>query len=356
MEGNKEIYLRSQVNNPLLGGKSMVQCFAELDSYLASYLAVTGRDCDYDGHHLAIDSSSREEQMAMTVLKATADLDVLALLESWAKTSEFWSSGTEGSSYSEGLFPGSFTIEQSRYYFLIDHARKYIHTSDQQRFIWTYAALCEFSLFGPILPRHSKLRGDKPTLAEIHPLSRFLSLLRAAAEIEPIRDLSADYRRFIEEICSATKWPSPFAMDEGISFRHVPQDIWGEWYHRAQALRAHVPAAFIDLSCWFTPKNDFTRELTYYFTHSVIEFKDKLLFHKNRDMVALFVSQYAGNEYFRKVLLSDDVTIRLPFGSNTAARELCEGVMADVLSTLGIRDTKIVVEGIMEGPECRLVR
>jgi hypothetical protein len=343
MEGNKDIYLRQRLNNPLFKGKPVVQCFAELEACLAALLAATGRNCDYVGHNLFIEGS-RDEEMAMTALKATGDFDVLSILESWAKTSEFWNSEIEGSSYSKYLFPSPLSIEQSRYYYLIEHAKPSIKTTDHRRFVWTYAALCELSLFGPILPQHSKLRSGKTTLAEIHPLSRFLSFLRTAAEIEPVRNLDSDYRRFIEEVCSAKAWPSPLAMNDGVAFHYPPQDLRSDLYHRAQALRARVPSAFIDLSCWYTPKNDFTKELTYYFVHPVMEFSDKVLFHKDKTVVAFFITQYAVNAYLRKFLLSDDLTVTLPFRSNSAARELCQDVLAYYLAAVGIGDRTIVVQ------------
>jgi len=350
MEGDRYIYLRQARNNPLLKGKRIINCFAEMEFYLSAFFAATGRSFEYPGHNLSSAEESWKEQRAMTVLKTLGDVDVINLLESWAKTSEHWE--CQGEAFPDPFFPHTMSVGQSKYYFLLNHAKNILKVANIQEFILTYAALCELSLFGPILPQHHKFRGGWATMKDIHPLSRLFLALPAAADIEPVRNLDSDYERFVEQVCYAKGWPTPLAMSEDTlsHFHYMPQDLLSDLYHRAQKLRMLVPSAFINLSVWYTPKDDFTRELTYYFVHPVMEFRDKTLFHKDKEIVQFFGIQYTVNSYLRKLLLSDDLTVTLPFQVDRATLAFYENVLtAHLEMAAGIRRPKILLKARSSG-------
>lgn len=345
-EGDVDIYLKQRLHNPLLTQKSFTGFFAEIEFYLNKFYAVTGRNIEYSGHNLSPHQNTQKVEKLNIVLKATADTDVMALLESGAKISEYWGSQAQAFPDLPQLFPKSMEASQIKYYFLLNIAKNRLKATNISEFVLTYAALCELSLFGPILPHYSKFRDDQTAITGIHPLSRFMDASAAAAKIQPVRNLGSDYTRFVEEICTALKWPTPLkiSQDTLTNFPYHPLDRLSELYYRAQQFRTYRPSSFIDLSIWYTQHDSFTRNFIYYFVHPVIEFKDKLLFHKDKELVQYFVMRYVLTNYLRRLLLTNDLTVTLPYAAENDEITYFKGILASYLEiVVGINNPFISI-------------
>jgi len=343
--GDREIFFRQQKLNPLLEKQFMFARFLEMEKLIRDYYCATGRRFKYTDHNLSINEANVQQEMATQVLKATGNLDVMSVLESWAKVSEYWESPYGSSVDFNSLFPETMTNESSKYYFLLNLAKSRLKKLNLKEFVLTYSALAELALFSPILPQYAELRKERGlSFNDLHPFNRLFRGINAAAEIEPIRDLENDYPRFIEEVCARTGWPTTMEISQVTqkNFPHLEQELLGENYIKAQQLRNQMPHAFIDMSVWFSPKTDVTAELTYYFTHPVIEFLDKTLLHHDKYIVIYFASQYLLNEYLRKLLLSSDISIPMPFKiSKEFTERIHESLSYMITTTTGIKNPKI---------------
>lgn len=345
LEGTINFYFKQSKNNPLIDDVSFVNQFAEMDFYLSQYFAQTGRVFKYPGHNL---NKNPNDQIAITALKAFGNQDVLNVMESWAKVSEYW----EYQGDIDQIFPDTLTNSLNKYYSLIHEAKIRLKVPNFREFTLTFSAICELSLFGPILPQHSKFRNSRTAISDIHPLKRFYTALNTAKTIEPIRNLDTDYKRFVDQICNINEWPTPFEIGQDTlsNFHYFSQDILSELYHRANNLRMHKPSAFINLSIWYTPQDDFAKEFTYYFIHPVMEFRNRTLYHKNKAIVDFFVSQYIEKSLMRKLLISDNLIVTLPFKIEKAGQIYYENVMTKYLEMVaGIKNAKIILKTISSG-------
>jgi hypothetical protein len=95
---------------------------------------------------------------------------------------------------------------------------------------------------------------------------------------------------------------------------------------------------------WFGRPDAFAREFTYHFIHPIIEFTDKSLFHHDKELIDLFVTRYMARTYLRKVLLTRDLTVQLPY--RAGADELAylrEGLKTYLEMAADMRNPKIVL-------------
>ena len=235
---------------------------------------------------------------------------------------------------------------QIKYYALIDIAKSRIKAANIREFVLTYAALCELALFAPLLPHYYQIRNSHITMKDINPIFRFMDASGSASSIEPIHNLSTDYTRFIEQICEKMRWPTPqqVAGTTLSNFTYAPLDRLSELYHRAQEFRMVMPWVFIDYSVWYLPKNEITAPFTYYFIHPIIELKDKTLFHKDKMLVSYFVLQCVVQEYLRKILLSKDISVMLPYRANSEEINFYREILETYLyTTMGIKNPPITL-------------
>ena len=344
-EGDRYIYSRQRQNNPLLGRLSILDHFKEVEFYLSQYLAQIGSSINYPGAKF----SSAEEQarfdLANFVLKMTGDIDVMSVMESWAKISEYWEAPEVAFTDGPHIFSGPMSGSQAKYYFCLQMAEQRLKFANIKEFVLTYSALCELAMFCPILPYHYPYRGEKITLNDIEPFYRLFSGMNAAIKVKPIRDLAADYPRFIAEVCAIQGWPTPMQISQADQGDGAPaKDLLSGLYNRAQRIRCQMPHAFMDMSVWYTPKNQITDELTYYFVHPVISLKDKILYHHDRSFIYQYVGSSLANNYLRKVLLSDDLSLEIPFRINQDGIEFFKSFLTEVIeATTGLQKPKIII-------------
>lgn len=335
-EGNSETLNKQLRNNPLLH-RLFPESFAELEFYLVKYYAAHGRKVQYDGHNLNFVESASQQDFFMLFLKLFF-WDVSTLFENWAKLCEYW--GSEE-------FPDTRQGDFWKYHIVLSYSKSRLEKAANFReFALSLFALLELSVFSPILPHYSQLRGNQSTFVDLHPSIRLIRAIGAAAKIEPIQSLSSDYVRFVEEVCNANGWATPFEISEATlsQFPYAPQDFLSDLYYKAQRFRQRKPWAFIDLSYWFLEKDDFIREFTYYFVHPIIEFSDKVLVHKNKELAGFFVTKYMLSSYLRKVLLSNDLSITLPYRASEADIKLLHDILLSNLRSIGIRNPKVLLK------------
>jgi hypothetical protein len=346
LEGDVDSLLKELTNNPMLGLKNFIEYFGEIEFYLVQFYANTGRPLSYQKPSFNVTDESRGIERLLITMKATGDIDVMSLLESGAKIAEFWRSNFEPDTDFRKLFPDSMSSSQAPYYMLINMVKNGFKAANIREFVFSYEALCELSLFGPLLPHHYKIRNPQITMRDLHPFSRFWEASRVVSDIEPIRDPRTDYERFIGQICEKKGWLTPQQMNKETfsNFTYAPVDYLSNLYNLAQQFRQAVPCAFIDYGIWYEQNDKFAAPFRYYFIHPIIEFKDNLLFHKDRDLVYFFVQQYVVQTYLRKLLLSNDFSVVLPYRADSTEIDFFTESLKNYMNMgLGVENPPIII-------------
>lgn len=349
-EGNVDAFLDLAVRHPVFRGWSPLQMFAEMERFLIRFFGTIGRPVEeYAGPNLAFnDEAFQIEKMAIG-MKAAGDLDMLALLESAAKVAEFWTEPPDGPVDFEKWLPVSMSAGQSKYYMLIHPVKGGIKAGNIREFVYTYAALCELALFAPLLPQHAALRPSKSTNIEsLHPLLRMFKAAGVSGKLKPVSNLEQDYDRFMQELCGELQWLTPNEMNVRSmpKFRYVQEDRISSLYDTAQRYRHAMPGIFTDHRILFTFDQPAARQFSSTFTPLVIELTDKTLFHKDKNLIDYFLVQYVTQSYLRKVLLSNDLSVRLPHRAGAEELEMYRSVLATFLNlSAGLQNPPIVITG-----------
>jgi hypothetical protein len=112
-------------------------------------------------------------------------------------------------------------------------------------------------------------------------------------------------------------------------------------YRLAQRFRLRVPYAFVDLDIWSIdgPTARLFREA---FVHPVIQFSDCVLYHRDKQMVAGFVLNYAQNQYLRQLMVVGNQPVTLPFRAMPEELEIYTGLLSEALGEeVGLRRPRI---------------
>jgi hypothetical protein len=102
-----------------------------------------------------------------------------------------------------------------------------------------------------------------------------------------------------------------------------------------------VPYAFLDMDIWSIdgPAAVLFRRS---FVHPVIQFNDKILYHRDKALVAEFVSNYALNQYLRQLMVIGNQPVTLPFRATPQDLELYTDLLEEHLGReAGLRQPKI---------------
>ena len=77
--------------------------------------------------------------------------------------------------------------------------------------------------------------------------------------------------------------------------------------------------------------------------HPVIEFRDKVLFHQDKQIVHDFLFNYLVTTYLRRLLLSGKLELTLPYRSTEGEARLWQDILADFLAQAGIERARVTV-------------
>lgn len=344
LEGNYDGYY-NLLNNSLLGTTSIANYFDELEMFVTIFLNANGKPCEVIDSRLETSDTSPLSELQFLGLKALSYPDSRGILESWGKVAEYWIDQPRQLTECPELFPHNIKADLVDYYMLLHEAKNAISAETVGDFILSYMALCEIALSPPLLPYYRSFRTNI-TIREMNPLQRMWDLFTAVRGITPIRNLERDYVRFTEQVCSKLKWPTPIAIARETlkSLKFPPGDRLFEFYMKAQEFRVRIPHIFLDLGVWFLPERIYTREFHYYFSHPVIEFKDRIGHHPDPNVFLFFTEQALINNYARRLFLSKDQSITFPYTASQAELDYFTGLLEPDLKVLfGINPVKVVL-------------
>ena len=321
LQSEFEVYLKAH-QSPILPLQTVGFRFLANEKCLVPLLQRAGRVFDYPGPQLT--ETSAEKEGAILVMKLLGGVDVRHILESAANVAEYWNhevlpggkidhvdwAAERVKSYRPGY-------RDEKYWHLVLEAKNRLRRiTNCNEFVYTYLAICDFALNSPLLPFHAGLRRGYSEVWQLAPTALFYRLLIAAGDLTPIRELETDYERFIGELAEATSIASPVELARLTvrGLKYAPHDGVTQAFHYAQTVRAEAPWAFLDHRLWIgDPPNDIIAGLRAIFIHPVMQYKDKTLYHKNKDIVVFYTARFILNTYFRKLLFSGDMVINLPF-------------------------------------------
>jgi hypothetical protein len=97
------------------------------------------------------------------------------------------------------------------------------------------------------------------------------------------------------------------------------------------------------MSVWHT-ESAFAKRFRQDFVHPILAFKDRCLFHRDRERVTFFVLQFIVDVFLRRLLMSTDATVSLPFAADKETLEFYRGTVAQYLEMMaGIRGAAVTL-------------
>jgi hypothetical protein len=330
----------------------LIAMFTELNWWLTWFVRETERaQLPEPDQRLVLAHSEGElvkRENNYLAMKILLDQDTAGVLESAARAAEYWGQSGPVSPAMLGAKGADSGIPRHliRYASALQRATHHLPTDDVHTFALTYGIIADLVLNAPLLPHHASFRTADTVIADLDPGSRLLKALSASARIPPVSDLSAaEYTRFAGELCAACDWPTP--GDLGSATLSVlpeqPHDYFTRLYRLALELRGQFPQIFNDLSVQYRPKTPVTDKFTYYFTHPVIQFSDTARLHNDQAMVQFFVHQAMLRDYLRRILLSQDPTVTLPYAADEEEIAAWRGLLSETLSEVGFNNPRLTV-------------
>jgi len=255
------------------------------------------------------------DDLRMLALKS-AGLDVINILESWARVSEEWIDTIVVKDKPSVRATVCATVSRlmEQYHLLPKLKGDYLNYRNSREFILAYSAVCDLCLCGPILPQHAKLRPPNG-IRSISPIFRFLDAMTVARKLPPLVSLPDQYGSFVQELCGTLGWPTPSKIAHrtvATMAADVPEQ-GAKLFRRAQELRTNIPWILLDMDLW-NREDQIGTEFTAIFTPSVVEFRDRTLYHSDRTTMDHFLVTYTMNKFLRSYLVSKEPpVVHLPF-------------------------------------------
>jgi hypothetical protein len=348
-EGEWDVWSRQATRSRVLQPESFVTYFTRLNLYLNQFNHVMGRDTTVNPGPVITELSpvaKRQEEMWIAFRASIGvPTDVIGVLESGAKVAEHWrDEGNDLGALSAKLVSGP--IPQPEYYAMLQIMHESFRFKSIRELVLTYSAICELALYAPLLPHHQALRAHEDlSLLSMSPSTRLMLMFTTARKVERVRDLEADYHRFHDDVCGALGWPTPLQMSRhAVAQKPASDDPITRLYYRAQELRLSSPHAFVDLSIWYEgSESPLAGEITRSYVHPVMEFRDKVLFHQDKQIVRDFLFNHLVTTYLRKLLLTGKLELSLPYRSTEGEARLWQDVLSDFLAQTGIERARVTV-------------
>jgi hypothetical protein len=327
----------------------LIAVFSELNWWLTGFVAETGRAAlPEPDRHIFLPWSEpelAERESPYIAWKMFADNDAAGVLESAARAAEYWGQGGPVPATMLGGEAG-VPVHLIRYAALLREASQLLPTDDVHTFALTYGVVADVVLNAPLLPQHAPARSAETGLADLDPMSRMRTALRQAARIAPVRELSGpEYSRFAGELCDACGWQTPAMLGRLVldAATDDPPDLITKLYRYAVEFRMRYPHIFNDLSVLYGPKTPVSSEFTYYFSHPVIQFSDTVRLHNDQELVSFFVQNHMLRSHLRRVLLSQDPTVTLPYAADQEEVSAWTDLLAATLEDVGFIDPRLEV-------------
>jgi hypothetical protein len=348
-EGDYDLWSQQVIRSRVVQPEWFVTLFTRLNLYLNQFNQVMGRDTVVTPGPVVTELSpmARREEDTWAGFRASIGLpsDVIGVLESWAKVAEHWrDEGNDLGRLSAKLLASP--IPQPEYYGMLQIMHQNFRFRTIRELVLTYSALCEVALYAPLLPHHQGLRDHEAlSLMSMSPSTRLMLMWTTGSKVPRVRDLAVDYRRFQEEVCGALGWPTPLQMSQhAVAGQAASDDLITQLYYRAQELRVSEPHVFADLAVWYDRSpSPFAAEIARFYVHPVMEFRDKVMFHQDKQIVREFLFNYLVTSYTRRLLLTGKLELTLPYRSTEAEALWWQDFMSEFLAQTGMERARVTV-------------
>jgi len=251
------------------------------------------------------------------------------VLESAAFAAELWGADTDrvdqllgGGDLGSGAFP---------YLHPLQTTAEAIGTSDVRRLTLTHLAVCDLAMCAPVLPEHRSLRRNGLVWRELLPELRLSEIRRVLGTVEPVRNLE-DYGRFADETCDRLGWVSPKEIAESATTLRPPvPDLRDTVYETAMQYRTRASWLFI----WPEVSLAGVSQLQHFhetFTFPIVEYTDKVLYHKDKELLVAVQHSYLFYMWHRKIMTGRPRQLRVPWRSYPEEVANLREQMRDVMS------------------------
>jgi hypothetical protein len=330
--GNPNVWLEQAAKNPILMGLPNPEFFGRIQRYLAMHYRWQADNAAFLAGQPTEEAAplpfasfgsdqpelvgSKKDYIDLLFLQSMAnDANMIAVTESAGGVAEYW--GAERLSCGEifdqlhGTFAARGVVSG-----FTRQALGALHNARKPRdIVLSYLALCDLSLFGPVLPQHKHLRvGRKVRLDELFPFLRFRELSAAAHDVRPMESLK-DYERYTSELCRALGWtpPGEIVRLADKDYIHIDGDAHEFMYLKACAYRAEWPWIFQDYSFLLAANNDLQRQFLMDFNFPVIQYRDQTVYHRDKVLLEGVVRWYLLRSALRAILLRNRIALQMPY-------------------------------------------
>lgn len=226
-----------------------------------------------------------------------------SVFENHARISEYW---WEGKSFAN---PFSIVSNNVEYTGFISEFSKAMRTNDFHEFVATFSAICELSLFAPVLPHMAHLNRDLD-IRSLNPAHRMRDILSICGQLESVKGLG-DYKRFIDETSNLLSYPP---IDDMLSsttehYKNVKISAYQDRiFLHSQHYRKENFSVFYNLGLWH-PHNPFgyyAKTITENFVPPFIQYNDKVLFHRDKNMILSLTERFLLYYYLKELLIGYD--------------------------------------------------
>ena len=264
-----------------------------------------------------VSSEDRAADRVASALDLLGDpWDAAAIIESAAKAAEFWQTDITRDRL---VAWANRSVDQQLmvYRTCLLRGLDAIPTPDAQSFLMSYMALCELTMFAPLLPQHVALRQRAPGLETLLPSRRFSRLLSVATKVEPMRDRS-DHQRYVNDLCAALDWPTPqeivqLSTDEPERVRNPVAFL----YQSAQRWRVWDSTTFLGIDPLLLSQGEDAERWRTTFNFVIVQFADRTTFHKDKDFLRSMTVRYLEMLGLQTVMRGDSLRMRAPYSGDS---------------------------------------
>jgi hypothetical protein len=342
------------VRNPLLRSISPSVLFADIQYAIAAFYRLHARQAaiasgisfeeaalpfaDYVADELPADAMS--DAFLMLVQTLHDDLNMIFITESAGTIAESWGSQSTDGTEVWRRFQATFNKRGLGNMVGTKILDGPLNASNTSEFVQSYLALCDLSLFGPVLPQYRALRHGPVDLWELVPFLRWWRLVTLAREVEPMHSLD-DYGRYTDELCERLGWVSPRTITQTTAAQHigVPEDFQEATFVAATQWRASAPGIFQNYG-WVLQGDDaahaaFQSE----FHFPVIQYRDRTVYLKDTERLLSLTREYLVRAALRAAFLRDKMAVRMPYRPKDPKEVafLRETLVGDLAEIIGIR-------------------
>jgi hypothetical protein len=263
---------------------------------------------------------------------------VAAIIEGAATASEYWETDISYDQFAERVAVKA-DPKLDIYRTALMRGLDAIATRDLNEFLASFMAICELSLFPPLLPQHAGLRLQAPGFEHLLPAVRFTHLMSSAGRVRPMQGL-ADHSRYVMELCRDQGWVTPFQVFRSAMEAHPRvSDPISHIYLTAQRWRAQVQTStFIGVDRLLFDPSPMGQSWRETFDFVINDFSDRTTYHRNKGFLRSMTTRYLNMLGLQAIMLSDSLTLAAPYSNSPDEKQWMTGWLRERFAQLFKRD------------------